>query len=223
MPSRITTSARPCDSPAVRNRTMRTDCIRRNCSIAGPPPREKPRDPRGRSSCTTARRTVAMLLADRFLHRDGVVRHRDGGARVRVACAPRGRAARRSSGLNAAQCSRSCAIRWASADRLRRRERDDHLRSVRAAGRSSARAARSHTWSGTGRDSCGPRRPLVAAEAANAARPSSPLRPVRARPSARCCSRGVRCDRGTVECAAVPGTTPIRIRRRRAWACAPCK
>ena len=48
MPSRMTTSARPCDSPAVRNRTI---CIRRNCSapaLRG----EISSNSRGSCSCT---------------------------------------------------------------------------------------------------------------------------------------------------------------------------
>src|SRR6188472_2611340 len=92
MPSRLTTSARPCDSPAVRNRTMRTLIAYEETAAFRARPRENPRYSRRTDSCTNGRRHAVMLLADRYLRCSGcwidlataravLVAVRDAGAR----------------------------------------------------------------------------------------------------------------------------------------------
>ena len=84
MPSRMTTSARPCDSPAVRNRTMRTLIVYEETAAFRARPRENPRYSRRTDSCTTeaaSRRHAAggpLSSLLRLLDRSG-----DGARRAR--------------------------------------------------------------------------------------------------------------------------------------------
>src|SRR5262245_48070688 len=69
IPSRIITSEGPCDSPAVRNRSMGVHSIRKICAPSSAS-REIPSEIDGRRSCTERyeiRDEAVDLIADRFL------------------------------------------------------------------------------------------------------------------------------------------------------------
>ena len=96
MPSRITTSARPCDSPAVRNRSIRRAIVyedfcvtRRRASRAFS---AEIRDFAAATACTIACGRCRDLLADRFLATTLVDRPRDrrAGAAAHPAAGSRG-------------------------------------------------------------------------------------------------------------------------------------
>ena len=127
MPSRMTTSARPCDSPAVRNRTMRTLIVyEETAALPAAAARKSLVLDRARSSPEGV--GLGAPASDGVRRSGGRVRRRCSSRtaifaapaagsiwRLRAPCAsPCATPARsgiRSSGLNAARCSRSCATR----------------------------------------------------------------------------------------------------------------
>ena len=169
MPSRMTTRARPCDSPAVRNRTMRTLIVYEETAafrsrpprkpeiradallhLRGSAPREALGDAAALKRCRAAE-TAVMLLADRYLRCSGcwidlataravLVAVRDAGAtRSQIDWAER-----------CAMLSRPAPPSAQSADRFRRRRAGVALRGLRTTRTARASpAAASHRRSRT--------------------------------------------------------------------------
>src|SRR5262245_66470425 len=70
MPSRMTISARPCDSPAVRNRTIEGAIVYEISAAFGRRVARASRHYRDRTMrrrlCTRARRVMTVIVSDRF-------------------------------------------------------------------------------------------------------------------------------------------------------------